>query len=60
VADNRFAMLYAEFGVSSEDELFSVMVKESLTIPCINCHREFTIDKLSFLTGDPLCFYCRR
>jgi hypothetical protein len=59
VKDNKFASLYAEFGVTTEEGLLEKLVQESETLPCVVCHREFTIDKLSFLTDDPVCMECR-
>jgi hypothetical protein len=46
------------FEVKDEQELYEKIMKESDTIPCICCRREFTIDELDFIDGDPYCLEC--
>ena len=48
-----------EYGVDSEEELRKKLFIESMTLPCIYCHKEFPIDKLTFLGDDPVCQNCK-
>lgn len=48
-----------EYGVDTEEQLLQKLMIESLTLPCIYCHKEFSIDKLVFLGDDPVCYNCR-
>ena len=47
-----------EFHVKTEDALKNMLVKESKTIPCIRCGKEFPIKDLTFVDGDPYCKNC--
>ena len=47
-----------DFGVKSEEELITKLEEDALTLPCIECHKEFPIDCLSFPQGDPVCKKC--
>ena len=47
--------LFSEYGVHSEDELQKKLSDDCLTIPCVVCRREVSIDKIHFYNGDPFC-----
>ena len=47
-----------EFHVETEADLENLLIKESKTIPCIKCGREFPIEELDFNSGDPICKNC--
>jgi hypothetical protein len=51
--------LLEEFQVPNETALQNMLVKESKTVPCIRCGREFPINQLDFSTGDPICKRCQ-
>jgi late competence protein required for DNA uptake (superfamily II DNA/RNA helicase) len=50
--------LLHDFHVQSEDELYKKLVVEPMTIPCMICGREKTIDELCFIDSDPYCKDC--
>jgi hypothetical protein len=43
------------FHVKSEDELQRKLALESFTLPCEICHKEFPIENISFVDGNPRC-----
>jgi DNA-directed RNA polymerase subunit RPC12/RpoP len=51
--------LLEEFQVPNETALQNMLIKESKTVPCIRCGREFPINQLDFSTGDPICKHCQ-
>ena len=51
-------ILFEEFDVGSEEELYELLVKDSLTIPCIICHRELTAEQINTIGDDPYCKDC--
>jgi len=56
---NNVVELFREYNVFDEQELNEKLVRESQHIPCVYCCREFPVDKLVFLDGDPYCPRCR-
>lgn len=50
--------LLKDFDVDSEDELHKKLSQESITIPCIVCGKEKSIDEIIFKNGDPYCTIC--
>ena len=48
-----------EFHVRTEDQLQRLLTKESKTIPCIYCGKEFPISQLDLSSGDPVCKKCK-
>jgi hypothetical protein len=50
--------LFDYFRVSNEQELYEKIITDSLTIPCLICKREFLVDELEFIDGDPFCHEC--
>jgi hypothetical protein len=46
------------FKVNNEQELYEKIMVDSLTIPCFICKREFLVDELEFIDGDPFCHNC--
>jgi len=51
--------LFSDFHVSSEEELTKKLLLESNTIPCIICRKEFPVDCLTFIDGNPFCSNCK-
>jgi hypothetical protein len=51
--------LFREFDVSTEDELYEKLIRESKELECIHCHRTFPIEKMRFPQGEPVCPNCR-
>ena len=49
-----------EFHVRTENQLEQLLLKESRTVPCIKCGKEFPINELDFSTGDPICKHCNQ
>lgn len=47
------------FSVSSEDELLQKLAKESETLTCAGCFKEFSIEEMKFIDSDPFCKNCR-
>jgi hypothetical protein len=47
-----------DFGVKSETQLVYKMNKECQRIPCVCCGKQFDIDHLHWIDGDPYCFNC--
>ena len=47
-----------DFHVETEIDLENLLIKESKTIPCIKCGREFPIEELDFSSEDPICKQC--
>lgn len=50
--------LFAEFQVSSEQQLVEKLEKESHTLNCICCGKEYPINKFKFVDGNPICKKC--
>lgn len=51
--------LLSDFGVHTEDQLSSLLVKNSLTLPCQGgCKKEIEIENIEFFNGDPYCKTC--
>jgi hypothetical protein len=52
--------LLEDFNVKTEDELYKKLAVEPMTIPCMICGKEKTIDELRFFDSDPYCKDCLR
>ena len=44
-----------DFEVSTENELYETLIRDSNTIPCIICGKELSFDRVCFVDGDPYC-----
>ena len=55
---NDVVGMFREYKVFDEEELKQALDKESHFIPCIDCCREFPIEEIHFLDGDPYCPKC--
>jgi cytochrome c len=55
---NNYKELLREFDVKTEQELQNKLGEESLTLPCMNCHKEVGIDNIRFIDGNPYCGSC--
>ena len=51
----QYRKMMAEFGVKNEEQLFQKLVIESLTLPCIECGKEFALEDVVFIDGNPYC-----
>lgn len=51
--------LLRDFDVIDEDELYTKLIEDSNTIPCIICGKEIPIEKIKFVNDDPYCKKCR-
>jgi hypothetical protein len=47
-----------DFNVKTESQLLMKLDKESQTIPCVSCGKEFSINHMRFVDGDPFCENC--
>ena len=56
----RFTQLLKDFDVRTEDELQLKLDKESRTLPCMECHKEFPIEQIYFVDDNPYCGRCRK
>lgn len=54
------ANILHEFNVSDEEGLKHKLFRESNFVPCTNCLREYPLDKLVFLCGEPYCKRCSK
>jgi hypothetical protein len=52
--------LLKDFNVESEEELLEKLKKDSETIPCAICGKEYNINYIKFLDSDPYCLKCLR
>lgn len=52
--------LLEDFNADTEEELFDKLVKDSQTVPCLLCKKEFPIELLNFIDGDPYCKKCSK
>lgn len=57
---HMFASLFADFQVSSEQQLLEKLQKEnySYMLPCSCCGKEFPEDQIRTIDDDPYCRKC--
>lgn len=53
-------VLFGEFSVTTEEQLQEKLIKDSLSLPCQFCKKEFSIEKIVFMYGDPCCSPCKK
>ena len=56
--EKHWEELKTEYEVNTEQELADKLGNDCYTIPCIVCHKEYCIEQLNFIGGDPYCFRC--
>jgi hypothetical protein len=56
---NTVNKLLKDFGVETEEQLQKKLAEEAKVVPCIHCGKEFPIDELYFIDGDPYCRRCK-
>ena len=54
----KYNKMLRDFGVDTEQQLLEKLEQDSLTLPCQCCHKEFSINVIKFLDGDPICSHC--
>lgn len=60
IDENYCESLLIDFGVKSEEELFSKLVEESETFSCTNpdCIKQVEFSEVVYVGGDPYCSDC--
>ena len=51
--------LLKDFDVADEDELYTKLIEDSNTIPCIVCGKEISIEEIYSVNDDPYCKKCK-
>ena len=54
----KYNKMLKDFGVKNEEELMEKLEKDSLTLPCLICEKEISINLIHFLDGEPICSDC--
>lgn len=57
-ATRKITSLFRDFKVSTEQELQNKLYKDSETLPCTCCGKEFPISKLHSIDCNPYCHNC--
>jgi hypothetical protein len=55
-----WAKMKKDYNVNTEQELADKLGNDCYTVPCVACHKEYCIDQLKFIGGDPYCYRCSR
>ena len=51
--------LLKDFDVANEDDLYTKLIEDSNTIPCIVCGKEIPIEEIYSVNDDPYCKKCK-
>ena len=54
----KYNKLLKDFNVENEEQLLEKLEQNSLTLPCLVCGKELSINLIHFLDGDPICSDC--
>ena len=52
---SKFKKIFTVFDVKDEKELEKKLDNESKTLTCIKCKKEFLIESMRYIDGDPYC-----